>query len=157
MEYVLISACLLGQPCRYDGESKVCGAALKLLKQEECCLIPVCPEQMGGLATPRDPAERQENRVVTCAGRDVTEHYRLGAENTLALARLYGCSRAVLKEKSPSCGCGRIYDGTFQRRLIQGDGVTAALLKANGIRVIGESALEKGETNGEQSDERAGF
>ena len=138
---ILVSACLLGCPCRYDGASKPNAALLELQKTHT--LIPVCPEQMGGLATPRPPAERQAEGVFTEAGADVTAQYRRGAEEALRLYRLYGCDCAVLKEKSPSCGSGQIYDGTFSRRLTEGDGVTAQLLKANGIPVYGESETEQ--------------
>lgn len=138
---VLISACLLGVRCRYDGAEKGNPAALAMAGRYE--LVPVCPEQLGGLPTPRPPAERRENRVVAADGADVTAAYRRGAEETLRLCRLLGCEAAVLKERSPSCGCGRIHDGTFAGGLIDGDGMTAALLKAHGITVVGESALEK--------------
>ena len=138
---ILISACLLGCACRYDGQSKPHPLALELAKQG--LAVPVCPEQLGGLSTPRQPSERRGDRVVTRDGRDVTAEYRRGAEETLRLAQLYGCGAAVLKERSPSCGCGRIYDGTFTGTLTGGDGLTAALLKENGIRVYGESEIEK--------------
>ena len=137
---ILVSACLLGCPCRYDGKSKPNDALLALMEQHT--LIPVCPEQMGGLATPRAPAERREGGVFTQAGMDVTVQYRRGAEEALRLAKLYGCTCAILKARSPSCGSGEIYDGSFSRRLIAGDGVTAALLKANGIAVCGESEVD---------------
>ena len=104
-------------------------------------LVPVCPEQLGGLATPRPPAERRGGRVVTQTG-DVTAQYRRGAEETLKLCQLLGCKAAVLKERSPSCGHGRIYDGTFSGTLTAGDGVTAELLTAHGIPVYGESQIE---------------
>lgn len=139
MDKVLVSACLLGTPCRYDGKSKADARVLALAERYE--LIPVCPEQLGGLPTPRDPSERQGARVVMESGRDVTENYRRGAEAALALCMQHGCKTAVLKEKSPSCGCGLIYDGTFSHRLVSGDGVTAELLKAHGIKVYGESRL----------------
>ena len=141
MENLLISACLLGVQCRYDGGSKPVMPTVALMEQYH--LIPICPEQLGGLPTPRKPSERRGDRVVMNDGRDVTAEYRRGAEETLRLARLYGCTAAVLKERSPSCGCGRIYDGTFTGTLTDGDGVTAALLKENGIKVYGESELEK--------------
>lgn len=137
---ILVSACLLGCPCRYDGKSKPHESILALLKEHT--LIPVCPEQMGGLATPRPPAERKDGGVFTENGGDVTEQYRRGAEEALHLAKLYGCTCAVLKERSPSCGSGQVYDGSFSRTLVPGDGVTAALLKANGITVLGESEVE---------------
>ena len=138
---ILVSACLLGCPCRYDGKSKPNDAVLALM--EHHTLIPICPEQMGGLATPRVPAERKDGGVFTERGGDVTEQYRRGAEEALRLARLYGCKYAILKERSPSCGNGQIYDGSFSRRLIDGDGVTAQLLKAHGITVLGESEVDK--------------
>ena len=141
MKTLLISACLLGVRCRYDGGSKPQPGVEELAGRYR--LIPVCPEQLGGLPTPRSPSERQGDRVVSRQGRDVTAEYRRGAEETLRLARLYGCTAAVLKEKSPSCGCGRIYDGTFSGTLTDGDGVTAELLKENGIRVYGESEIVK--------------
>ena len=140
---VLISACLLGLACRYDGQRKEYSAVEGLLKEADIHLIPFCPEQVGGLATPRDPAERQGDAVRTQSGRDVTEQYRCGAAMALELAKTFGCTVAVLKEKSPSCGSGRIYDGTFTRTLTAGDGVTAELLKNYGITVVGESQIEK--------------
>ena len=139
-ESILVSACLLGVRCRYDGGSKPQEPLLRLM--EKYTLIPVCPEQLGGLSTPRLPSERIADRVVMNDGTDVTEAYRRGAEEVLRLARLFGCRLAVLKERSPSCGSGTIYDGSFSGRLTGGDGVTAALLRENGIAVYGESALE---------------
>ena len=140
MENILISACLLGVCCRYDGESKPIMQTVALMERYH--LIPVCPEQLGGLPTPREPSERQGDAFRTKSGADVTAQYRRGAEQALHLARLYGCRAAVLKERSPSCGSGEIYDGTFSGRLTPGDGVTAALLKENGIAVYGESEIE---------------
>ena len=137
---ILVSACLLGCPCRYDGKSKPNAAVLSLM--EEHTLIPICPEQMGGLATPRPPAECKEGGVFTQAGIDVTAQYRRGAEEALRLATLYGCTCAILKERSPSCGSNGIYDGSFSRTLVDGDGVTAALLKQQGIAVYGESEVD---------------
>lgn len=134
---LLISACLLGVRCRYDGESRAVQAAEALAERYQ--LIPVCPEQLGGLTTPRPPAERRAARVVAKDGRDVTEQYRRGAEETLRLAKLFGCEAAVLKERSPSCGTGTIYDGTFSGTLCEGYGVCAQLLLENGIAVYGES------------------
>ena len=120
---LLVSACLLGTPCRYDGKSKKNEAVCALAERFE--LIPVCPEVLGGLPTPRTPSERRGACVVRKDGRDVTAEYRRGAECAL--------------ERSPSCGSGEIYDGTFTGALTAGDGVTAELLKANGITVYGES------------------
>ena len=137
---ILVSACLLGCPCRYDGKSKPNDTVLALMEQHT--LIPICPEQMGGLATPREPAERRGDGVFTETGGDVTAQYRRGAEEALRLAKLYGCTHAILKERSPSCGSGQIYDGSFSRTLTDGDGVTAALLKENGITVLGENEVD---------------
>ncbi|MBQ7777963.1 MAG: DUF523 domain-containing protein [Oscillibacter sp.] len=138
---ILVSACLLGVRCRYDGASKPNETVLRLRKHHT--LIPVCPEQLGGLATPRPPAERQGAAVRTQSGVDVTEQYRKGAEEALRLCRLYGCEAAVLKERSPSCGSGAVYDGSFSGVLTTGDGVTAELLAAHGIPVYGESRLDE--------------
>lgn len=137
---ILISACLLGACCRYDGASKAHPLAAALAERHT--LVPVCPEQLGGLPTPRPPAERRGGRVVTRSG-DVTEQYLRGAEETLKLCKLLGCEAAVLKERSPSCGRGQVYDGTFSGTLTAGDGVTAELLAAHGILVYGESQIEK--------------
>lgn len=137
---ILVSACLLGVRCRYDGKSKPHPAVERLLEQHT--LIPVCGEILGGLPTPRVSAERQGERVVTADGRDVTAAYRRGAEEVLRLAERYGCTAAILKERSPSCGSGRIYDGTFTGTLTDGWGVTAELLRDHGICVIGESEVE---------------
>ena len=136
---ILVSACLLGCACRYDGQSKPNPLAQELAKRG--LAVPVCPEQLGGLPTPRNPSERRGDRVVMCTGEDVTEQYRRGAACALRLYQLLGCKAAVLKERSPSCGCGAVYDGTFTGTLTAGDGVTAALLRAHGIRVLGESQV----------------
>ena len=136
---ILISACLLGTRCRYDGASKE-HPLVKTLAERHT-LVPVCPEQLGGLPTPRPPAERRGDRVVTRSG-DVTEQYRRGAEEALKLCKLFGCEAAVLKERSPSCGRGAVYDGTFTGTLTPGDGVTAELLASHGIPVYGESQIK---------------
>ena len=138
---ILISACLMGVRCRYDGASKAYPGIEQLAQRHT--LVPVCPEQLGGLSTPRPPAERQGDRVVANTGVDVTEQYRRGAEEALRLCRLFGCEAAVLKERSPSCGKGAVYDGTFSGTLTAGDGVTAELLTAHGIAVFGESQMEE--------------
>ena len=135
---LLVSACLLGTPCRYDGKAKKNETVCALAERFE--LIPVCPEALGGLPTPRTPSERRGKRVVMRDGRDVTAEYRRGAERVLELARREGAAAAVLKERSPSCGSGEIYDGSFTETRTAGDGVTAELLRASGIRVFGESA-----------------
>lgn len=137
---ILVSACLLGVACRYDGASKAYPLIDELCRRHQ--VVPVCPEIMGGLPTPRTPAERQGEQVVTKTGVDVTAQYRRGAEEALRLAQRLGCAVAVLKERSPSCGSGKIYDGTFTGALADGFGVAAERLQNAGIRVIGESQLE---------------
>ena len=140
---ILISACLLGGKCRYDGGSKPCPAAMKLAREHE--VVPVCPEQLGGLPTPRLPAEIRDGKVIRQDGVSVDAEYRRGAAEAARRARLCSCERAVLKARSPSCGCGSIYDGSFSGVLIPGDGVTAALLKSQGLRVMTEEELIDGE------------
>ena len=138
---ILVSACLLGARCRYDGASKMHPDIKALMEQHT--LIPVCPEQLGGLSTPRPPAERQGARVLTAAGVDVTLQYERGAEEILRLCQLFACEAAVLKERSPSCGHGKIYDGTHTGTLADGDGVAAEYLLAHGIPVYGESQIKE--------------
>ena len=137
---LLISACLLGVPCRYDGKSKMYDFIQDLQKHHT--LIPICPEQLGGLSTPRDPAECVLDRVITVHGKDVTDAFFQGAKHTLYIAQLNHCTHAILKEKSPSCGNQMIYDGTFSGKLINGMGVCAKLLMDHGIKVYGESELK---------------
>lgn len=135
---LLVSACLLGIGCKYSGRDNLRPELLEQLRRAGHTLIPVCPEIYGGLPTPRPPAERRNGRVMTEAGADVTAQYRKGAEAALELYRRCGCEAALLKAKSPSCGSGVIYDGTFSHTKIAGDGVTAELLKSNGIPVYTE-------------------
>ena len=134
---ILISACLLGINCRYDGKSNKLDGIEELMSKHT--FIPICPEQLGGLKTPRVAAEIKDNKVVNKDLEDVTEEFEKGASEALKFAKLYNCKYAILKERSPSCGNGRIYDGTFSKTLIDGDGVTAKLLKENGLEIIGES------------------
>ena len=140
--YILVSRCLLGEPCRYDGKSKPV-TQIKELEEQGHILVPVCPEVMGGLDTPRPPAECQpDGRVINRAGQDVTEQYVSGARQALELAKRYGCTCAVLKAKSPSCGNVQIYDGSFTGTLMPGQGVAARMLEAAGIPVWNEEQLE---------------
>jgi uncharacterized protein YbbK (DUF523 family) len=140
-ENILVSACLLGVNCRYDGGNGKREEVLSLM--EHYNLIPVCPEQLGGLMTPREPAERQKDGLVrNQQGQDVTSFFKNGAEETLRIGKLYGCKRAILKERSPSCGHGVIYDGTFSGSKIDGSGMTAELLEKHGIEVTGESRID---------------
>ena len=136
---ILVSACLLGCACRYDGKSKPHPAVAALC--EKHTLIPVCPEIYGGLPTPRPASEIVGDRVLNGTGADVTAAYLHGAKEALRLAKQFGCTVAVLKAKSPSCGKGKVYDGSFTRTLTDGDGVTAALLMKNGIKVYTEEEL----------------
>ena len=140
-EKVLVSACLLGVRCKYSGGSNENGDVLRLSDRFD--LVPVCPEQLGGLPTPREPAEIIGDSVVTASGNDVTDNYLKGAEEALRIARLAGCSKAVLKERSPSCGCGQIYDGSFSGTLREGDGIAASLLRSSGLKVTGESGVNE--------------
>lgn len=146
MDHILVSACLCGKNCKWDGGNN---KNQKLLDHMESMngdaeFHEVCPEQMGGLSTPRPASEirAEDRRVVNTEGRDVTEEFERGAELALQVAKEYGCTLAILKERSPSCGCHGIYDGTFSKKIVDGMGKTAELLTANGIRVIGESEIE---------------
>lgn len=137
---LLISECLCGVCCRYDGDhNKIdCLEELKSLYN----LIPVCPEVLGGLLTPRSPAERIGDRVQTRNGIDVTEQFKRGAELALAIAIDKNCLYALLKAKSPSCGYGEIYDGTFTRTLVNGVGVTSELLLQHNIQIYTEKNVQ---------------
>ncbi len=139
MKNILVSACLLGKPCRYDGKSKPCERVIALSNTYN--LIPICPEVMGGLPTPRTPSEICGERVLMKDGRNVTENYNSGARKALEIARENACTVAILKEKSPSCGSGLIHNGLFDGGLVEGDGITTQLLKQNGICVLGESKI----------------
>lgn len=136
---LLVSACLLGANCKYSGDHNFCPAVAALAERHT--LIPVCPEQLGGLPTPRTPAERVGERVMTEDGRDVTAQYRRGAEEAVKLAKLLGAEGAVLKFRSPSCGCGTIYDGTFSHTRIPGNGVAAQAILDLGLPVWTEENI----------------
>ncbi len=133
-EVVLVSACLLGVQCKYDGTDNRNEKILAYLKDK--IAIPICPEQLGGLPTPRMSSERIGNQVITKEKMDVTDCYQKGAREALRLAKYYGIKKAILKSRSPSCGVGEIYDGTFSHRLVPGDGVTAEIFRKAGIEVI---------------------
>lgn len=139
-EKLLISACLLGENCKYSGGNNYCAAVEQL--REHYDLIPVCPERDGGLPTPRTPSERMGDKVVNKAGEDVTAQFRRGAELALEAALQNSCRIALFKERSPSCGCGAIYDGSFTGTLVSGDGVTAELLQQHHILILGESRID---------------
>ena len=137
----LISACLLGINCKYSGGNNLLPEEKLQKIMDEYELIPVCPEVYGGLPAPRMPSERVGDKVVSKDGKDVTAEYKKGAEAALKLAETFGAELAILKENSPSCGSGKIYDGSFSGTLIDGYGVTAEKLKTNGIIIIGESKI----------------
>jgi len=129
----IVSACLVGINCRWDGKNKLNKKLLKLFKQGK--LIPVCPEQLGGLTTPRMPAEQKGNKVIGKDGKDITKDFIKGAKETLKIAKQLGIKEAILKSKSPSCGFGEIYDGTFSGKTKKGNGVTADMLHKAGIKI----------------------
>ena len=139
---VLVSACLLGVRCNHEGGDNRSDEVVELGATHR--LVPVCPETAGGLATPRSRAERAaDGRVQTEDGDDVTASFERGAAHAVRLAQAVGATRAVLKARSPSCGCGRVYDGSFTRVLVDGDGVTAERLKAAGVEVATEDSLRQ--------------
>ncbi len=154
MQRVLVSACLLGQPVRYDGGTVVTEGGILARWQMEGRIVPMCPEMAGGLPVPRLPAEihgegggaavlRGAARVVEHHGHDVTDAFLLGAQRALEAAQEAGVQVAVLTERSPSCGSAFLYDGTFSSQLQPGEGVTAALLRRHGIRVFSQHQLEE--------------
>ncbi len=142
MEKILVSACLAGCCCRYDGGSNLVSEIRQLF--DDGLAIAVCPEQLGGLPTPRVPSERQGSRVVNRCGLDVTAEFQAGAKAALKEAMENGCRTAILKARSPSCGNGLIYNGEFSGELISGVGLTAELLIRNGITVLNEEEYLSG-------------
>jgi len=146
---IMISACLAGVNCKYNGGNNATEHFIKLVKNGNAILV--CPEQLGGLSTPRSPSEiiggngvevlKGKARVVTKEGKDVTDEFVKGAHETIKIAKLYGINKAILKARSPSCGVNAIYDGSFTSKQIEGDGVTAALLIQNGIEVLSEESI----------------
>ena len=141
MEKILISACLVGENCKYNGGNNLNPKIEALLEKYD--LIPFCPEVEGGLDIPRNPSEIKEERVLMDNGEDVTENFSKGAKKALMLALFLKIKIAVLKECSPSCGTHQIHDGSFTNKLIDGMGVTAKLLKENGIEVYSEDEIDK--------------
>lgn len=135
----VVSGCLAGLACRYDGGSNPCAAVIRLV--EEGRAIPACPESMAGLPTPRLPCEPMGQSVLAQDGRDLTKRFLRGAQLALRAAQSRGCTAAILKSRSPSCGFGRIYDGTFSGRLCPGEGVWARLLREAGFALFSEEAL----------------
>ena len=141
MEKILISACLIGDKCKYDGKSNYNPLIEKLLEEYE--LVPFCPEVEGGLSTPREPSERIKDQVRMESGRNVTHQFYKGADLAVNICLYLGIKIAILKEGSPSCGVHEIYDGTFSHKKIKGKGVTTETLTKKGIRVISENEIEE--------------
>ncbi|WP_026073972.1 DUF523 domain-containing protein [Acetivibrio cellulolyticus] len=150
---LLVSACLLGINCKYNGGNNYNSDIIELMTKYK--LIPVCPEQLGGCATPRLPAEILDGegqdvlegmaKVIRKDGVDISGEFKKGAEEVLKIAQLLNVDLAILKARSPSCGAGNIYDGTFSGKLKKGNGVTAEILKSNGIKVITEEEIKTSE------------
>ena len=136
----IVSACLAGCNCRYDGASSPCPAVIALV--ESGAAIPICPEALSGLPAPRRPCEQKNGRVISRDGRDVTSAFERGADAALAKALASGCQKAILKARSPSCGHGLIYDGSFSRRLAPGDGLFAARLLKHGFVIFSEDTVQ---------------
>ena len=136
---ILVSACLLGHDCKYNGGNNDCPAVHRYLEGKDYVVF--CPERASGLPAPRLPSEIRDGRVYSKAGEDVTEEFRLGAEKALAFCRSHGVTTAVLKARSPSCGVHAVYDGSFSGRVVPGMGVTARLLAENGVTLMDEEDL----------------
>ena len=142
-ELLAVSACLLGMNCKYNGGNNRLPDKTILQLEESYCMIPICPEQLGGLPTPRKPAERQGETVVMKDGTDVTKQFHDGALAAQCILRERGVRIALLKSRSPSCGKDKIYDGSFTGTLKSGDGVTAELLRSEGIKVFTEQEINQ--------------
>ena len=146
---ILVSACLAGLPVRYNGKARPNGKIMKMVADGKA--LPVCPEQLGGLPIPRPPQEirggdgaavlGRKAKVFNCNGENVTKQFIKGANETLKMVQTLGVREVIFASRSPSCGCGKIYDGSFTGKLREGDGVTTALLKRNGIKVVTEEGL----------------
>lgn len=137
---IIVSKCLAGTKCRYDGSGKPCQKVIDLVKQGKA--IPVCPEQLGGLPTPRTPVEIVGDKVLTKDGEDKTAEFIKGAEEAMKITEMANCTEAILKTKSPSCGCGKIYDGTFTGSIRDEDGIFTKMLKEKGIKCTTEEDYE---------------
>jgi len=135
----LVSGCLIGVKCNYKGEARPNKKLIEMFKLGE--LLPVCPEMLGGLPSPREPALQKGKKVFAKSGKDVTKEFAKGAKEVMALVKKYNIKEAILKARSPSCGSGKIYDGTFSGKLIDGDGVLASILKRKGIKIITEKDI----------------
>jgi uncharacterized protein YbbK (DUF523 family) len=138
---IVVSACLAGVECRYNAQAFAVPAVMEMVKKGRA--IPLCPEVLGNLPIPRPCAEQRDGRIICADGRDLTVNFTAGAERAAAIAGLAGCQKAVLKSKSPSCGCGKIYDGTFSGKLVEGDGVFCKLLRERNITVYTETEVSR--------------
>lgn len=143
---ILVSACLLGINCKYNGDNNNNEEIKKYLEGKKFILV--CPEQLGGLSTPRIPSEiinenLDKRKVISKDGKDVTENFLKGATETLKIAKMYNCTEAILKESSPSCGSKKIYDGSFSGIKIDGIGITSEMLKKSGIKILSEKDFER--------------
>ncbi len=136
---IIVSACLLGAKCRYDGSGNMCEDLSEKLQDEQILLV--CPEVIGGLTTPRNPCEIVNGRIVDQEGVDRTFAFNKGSEAVCYFAKVFDVKKAVLKSKSPSCGCGYIYDGSFQKQLREGNGVCAQALMDMGVVVYDEKTF----------------
>lgn len=141
MKKILVSACLIGTNCKYDGKNNACEAVIKLKNKYE--LIPVCPETLGGLPTPRIPCEIASGKVINRIGVDVTKFFAKGAKDALLIAKENNIQYAILKERSPSCGVSNVYDGSFSKTLVPGMGVFAKMLVRYGVKVYSENEIDK--------------
>ena len=152
MRRLLVSACLTGSNCKYSGGNNALDAETLSALRKKWRLLPVCPETAGGLGVPRQSGERRGDRVLTRDGSDVTAAFAAGAETALKLCERFGCRHALLKENSPSCGSGTVYDGSFSGTLTSGDGLAAERLRGRGVEIFGESRV--GELLGDRAEER---
>lgn len=139
MTNILVSACLLGLDCKYSGGNNINEKIIKLKYKYN--LIPVCPEQLGGLSTPRNPAEISGGLIIDSDGNDITTFFKKGANETLKIAKLFDCHIAIMKSKSPSCGFGKVYDGSFSGKLIPGIGFASQILQESGITVVSDEDI----------------
>lgn len=146
---ILVSACLLGENCKYNGGNNRNESVINLAKEHT--LVPICPECFAGLTIPRVPSEIRDGKVYSKNGDDLTEKFNDGAEKALYVAQEAACQIAILKERSPSCGFGKIYDGTFSGNLTDGNGVAAQLLYNNGIIILGETQINRLENYTDES------
>ncbi len=135
----IVSACLAGMNVRHSGDSKANEKVIKLVREGKA--IPLCPDQLAGFSTPREAREICKGKVLTASGVDVTKQMQAGAEEVLRIAKLVGAKEVIFKTKSPNCGFGKVFDGSFSGKLVKGKGITADLLEKNGIRVLTEEEI----------------